>query len=63
MICQVLFAESLEAIQRSRQTQDVQIADACKADGTTAVFWEKKNSAASTEGIFYRKNLKYGKDA
>ena len=45
------------------ETLSVKIADTCKADGTTAVFWEKKNSAASTEGIFYRESLKSCKDA
>ena len=45
------------------ETLSVKIAHACKAEGTTAVFWEKKNSAASTEGIFYRESLKSCKDA
>ena len=33
--------------------QSVQIADACKAEGTTAVFWQKKKFAASNEDIFH----------
>ena len=45
------------------ETLSVKIADACKADGTTAAFWEKKNSAASTKGIFYRESLKSCIDA
>ena len=57
------FAESLVAIRIKDETYSVQIADACKADGTTAISWEKKELAASTEDIFYRETLKSSKDA
>ena len=41
----------------------VQIADACKADRTTEVSWEKKKLETSTEGIFYRDTLTSSEDA
>ena len=58
-----MFAESLVAIRIKDETYSVQIADACKVDGTTAISWEKKELAASTEDIFYRETLKSSKDA
>ena len=51
------------AIRIKDETYSVQIADACKADGTTEVSWEKKKLAAFTEDIFYMETPKSSKDA
>ena len=51
------------AIRIKDETYSVQIADACKADGTTEVSWEKKKLATSTEDIFYMETPKSSKDA